>query len=186
MTLRRSPTKYTHALSKKILLLIEDKHTVTDIGKLEGMPNRRTIHRWRNSFPDFNDRFLISEQIRTSFFRDEILELTRFNVYDALKKKYSGIPDYEPNKNELLAENQRIRNRIDGLKFLTARFEGVKNSNAQISAASNVVNVISYSDNKDGGDTINVIPDLQPDNLKNFDDMSAADKANIDYFNKQK
>lgn len=186
MTTRRSPTKYTHALSKKILLLIEDKHTVTDIGNLEGMPNRRTIHRWRNSFPDFNDRFLISEQIRASFFRDEIDELTRVNAYDRLKQKYSWIDNYEPNKNELLSENQRIRMRIDGLKFLTARFEGVKNSNAQISAASSTVNVVSYTGNIQEGQTLSDMPDLQPDNLKNFDNMTAADKANIDYFNKQK
>lgn len=186
MTVRRSPTKYTHALSKKILLLIEDKHTVTDIGNLEGMPNRRTIHRWRNSFPDFNERFIISEQIRASFFRDEIDELTRVNAYDRLKQKYSWISDYEPNKNELLSENQRIRMRIDGLKFLTARFEGVKNSNSKISDSMSNVNVLSYKNDTQEHESIEHMPDLQPKNLKNFDNMSAADKANIDYFNKQK
>ena len=165
--------------------MIEDKMTISGICETEGMPNRRSIHRWRHQHPKFNEMMVVSEQIRLTHLVDEMMDMTseEGDIVDYLTHKYSR----EPSQRELNAENIRRRLRVDTIKFLSAKLyadrSGGQGNITQVDKVINVVNYASIKTEKPKG--VSIIPDLQPDYLKHAAMLTPAQQAQVDLVTKR-
>ncbi len=168
--------RFSNAIAKKILLNIEAKMTITKVCELPDMPDRRSIHRWRHQYPEFDINFKRSEAIRLSFLVDEMIELSDMDVINYLTKRDNEQPD----KTKIWAETSRIRLRVDVIKFLSANLYGAKRHDNQSSRPDNVVNVVNYTPAAQGitnKPATKHVQDLQPSHLKNYVMLTPAQQA---------
>lgn len=173
---RKKKIRYSYALTKKILKLVESKMTISKICEIEGMPDRRSVHRWRHEHPDFDRQMMLSEKIRLSFLVDEMIDITNEDVILRLTKQYHR----EPTKCELYAVTQQLRLRVDTIKFLSAKLYGTRQSDVELTKIDNQINVISYESIKTSKQIQNnYVPDLQPAHLKDTAALTVAQKAQI-------
>lgn len=170
--------RYSHAIAKKILLLIESKKTIARICEMPNMPEKRSIWRWRQEHEDFNEAFRRSEDIRLSGLVDEMIDLTEEDVIKYLKDK-GTVPD----KGAVFAETQRRRLRVDTIKFLAARLYGTHSREPEETKVSTVVNVVNYkpeTEVKEVGLAPKKVIDLQPAHLKSRTILTVAQQAQVD------
>ncbi len=175
---KKTQVRYSKKLCDEILLLIEQKKTLTYICKLEGMPSMRSIYGWRHKYPDFNERFKVSEEIRVSCLVDEMLDMTEEgkSAYDRLVKKLGC----EPSKGQLYSEEARIKERNGNTKFFVARLSGVRNDRKSDNQDSTPIVIKSYT--RDGAENSSekINQDLQPSHLKNYDSYSEQDRSKME------
>lgn len=70
------PTSYTKELSDKILALIADGQSVSEICRMEGMPARSTVMLWvAQDREGFSDRYAKACEARAYYWADEILDI---------------------------------------------------------------------------------------------------------------
>ena len=181
---RKKKIRYSYALTEKICKLIESGQTLATICKLEEMPDRRSVYRWRHEHAEFNVKFIVSEQIRLSALQDELLDSTRFmdtpTVYEILANRLKR----EPNKLESTSFNQQVRMRIEALKYMISKFGGAGASNIDAALNEKPVKVMDYKLEKAADapkDKRSNIIDLQPAHLKNVK-YTKAQQAQIDQF----
>lgn len=176
--------RFSMKLAAKICMMIGDKMTITGICETKGMPNRRSIHRWRHQHPKFHDMMVVAEAIRLSNFVDEMMDLTSVDddVIEYLTAKYFR----EPTQRELNAENIRRRLRVDTIKFLSAKLYADRSNSNNTTQIDKVVNVVNYASIKtDKPKGVSIIPDLQPDYLKHAAMLTPAQQAQVDMVTKR-
>lgn len=177
---RKRSIRYSYALTKKILSLVESKMTITKICELPDMPDRRSIHRWRHEHPDFHEKMKRSEDIRLSFLVDEMIDLTDDRATDYLRKIFKK----EPTRLEVADENIRRRLRVDTIKFLSAKLYGTKNYDVEVNNGDSVVNVLNYQPKTPDQELpTKIIADLQPAHLKKPMNLTPAQKAQLEASN---
>jgi hypothetical protein len=74
---RKLRTKYAPELALRICELVADGETLVDIGKMQGMPNRQTIHRWLAVYPKFFDAYERAREVSAQSFEEEALLMAR-------------------------------------------------------------------------------------------------------------
>ena len=176
--MRESSIRYSKVLARRVCDLIESKMTITEICKKIEMPDRRTIHRWRHKYPDFDERLIRSERIRLSFLVDEMIELTNEDMLVYLLDKNKRIPT----RIEVYAESSRRRLRVDTIKFLSAKLYGTKSYEIEQQHIDKVIQVVNYqsNDRSINENQKKFIPDLQPKELKYTPVLTPAQQAQVD------
>lgn len=66
---------YTIPLSEVICQHIREGKTLSQIASLEGMPNLNVLYRWRQMYPEFEDKVKAARRERAEIFHDKIVEL---------------------------------------------------------------------------------------------------------------
>lgn len=69
--------KYSPELALRICELVSDGETLVDIGKMAGMPNRQTIHRWLAVYPKFFDAYERAKEVSAQSFEEEAIMMAR-------------------------------------------------------------------------------------------------------------
>ncbi len=171
---RKKRIRYSDALGRRIMDLIEDKMTIKKISEMEGMPSPKSIHRWRHQKPDFHQKMCKSERIRKVNFEDEMIDLTNEDVGEYLINKLGRSPD----KNEIVLEMYQRRQRIDTLKFIVSKMYGTKPDEQSSHSYDRVINIVNYESQKtEEQKQLKVIPDLQPAHLKVNSNLTPAQQA---------
>lgn len=183
---RKRKPKYTKKLCKKILSLIEDKKTLAHICRLPGMPCRRTVYNWREKYPEFDDSFHVSEDIRLSGLIDEMIENTDISSYDRLCERLKE----EPSKAQLYSEENRIRERNNNTKFFASKMiTSIRRRDEKKDSQPTEFVIKSYQSetNIDGTKPLQgVVKDLQPQHLKTYDGYTDQQKEQMRQFNANK
>lgn len=181
---RDSQVRFSMKLAAKICVMIEDKMTIAGVSEVNGMPSRRSIHRWRHKHPKFHDMMVVSETIRLNNFVDEMMDLTSVegDIIEYLTGKYYR----EPTQRELNAEAIRRRLRVDTIKFLSAKLYADRSGSNNVTQVDKVINVVNYASIKtEKPKGVSIIPDLQPDYLKHAAMLTPAQQAQVDLVTKR-
>lgn len=99
--------RYSLKLANKICQRLENCETLTAICKDEDMPNERTVYRWVRDIDGFREMYNTARQTQVYKWSDEMMDLTN-----------APLPLI---KEEMVAEKERRRLRIDALKFQIAK-----------------------------------------------------------------
>lgn len=68
---------YSEKLASQIIELIEKGVSEAKIGKMAGMPDARTILRWKDKYPEFCRRSARARKVSAGTFREEALNVAR-------------------------------------------------------------------------------------------------------------
>jgi transposase-like protein len=77
---RKPQTEYTADLADRIIDQIIDGKTLKAIAKINGMPSRTMILKWRREFPEFGQLYDYAEDARADADADEVDEYARMIV----------------------------------------------------------------------------------------------------------
>ncbi len=69
------PSKYSETIAEKILSSYADGETLSTICKDKNMPKRNTVYRWRSSYPDFGEAYLLAQEEHVDALVDEAGEI---------------------------------------------------------------------------------------------------------------
>jgi transposase-like protein len=97
------PSKYSKIIAEEILSRYADGETLSKICKDKSMPKRNTVYRWRQSYPEFGEAYLLAQEEHV----------------DALVDEAGEIVDTELNP-------QRAKVRADQRKWLASRLNRQK------------------------------------------------------------
>jgi hypothetical protein len=74
---RNAPLLYSPKMIDKICNYIIEGKSVNAICRMRGMPNRTTIGKWLEKYPEFSDRYIRAKQIQTYFNADELMDMAK-------------------------------------------------------------------------------------------------------------
>ncbi len=80
------PSKYSEKIAEKILSRYADGETLSKICNCKNMPRRNTVYRWRQSYPEFGEAYLLAEAEHTDALIDEAGEIVDREVNPQLAK----------------------------------------------------------------------------------------------------
>jgi hypothetical protein len=65
------PSKFSKKIAEEILSRYADGETLSTICKDEHMPKRNTVYRWRQSYPEFGEAYLLAQEEHVDALVDE-------------------------------------------------------------------------------------------------------------------
>ena len=80
------PSKYSKKIADKILSRYGDGETLSKICKDKKMPKRNTVYRWRSSYPDFGEAYLLAQEQHVDALVDQAGEIVDTEANPQLAK----------------------------------------------------------------------------------------------------
>ncbi len=80
------PSKYNQSLGEEILSRYSNGETLTHICKDDDMPKRNTVYRWRLSYPEFGEAYLLAQEQHTDALIDEAGQIVDTELNPQLAK----------------------------------------------------------------------------------------------------
>jgi hypothetical protein len=111
---RHASDTYTPEIAEAICERIANGETLRAIGRDPGMPDKRTVLRWREAHPDFAPRYARAVSQRAEHWAEEIIEISDDSSGDRL-----GLPDGSSSTDQ--EHIQRSRLRVDSRKWLLSK-----------------------------------------------------------------
>lgn len=71
------PSKYSEELAQKICDLIEQGYSERQIEKMDGMPTRITIRKWKDDHPSFLSQSARAREISAEWYREQALDIAK-------------------------------------------------------------------------------------------------------------
>jgi len=107
------PSDYTPELAALICNRIQCGEGMAQICRTEGMPVERTVYRWLETRPEFQQMYARAREIQADYFVDEIIEISDDSRNDWMKREGELVTDHE--------HVNRSRLRVDSRKWAAAK-----------------------------------------------------------------
>lgn len=111
------PSEYSTEIGDKICERMKHGETLRAICRDDGMPDRSTVLRWCDKFPDFYGQYARAREALQDFWADEIVEIADDSTNDFMTIK-RGDEMVEVENKEIV---NRSRLRIDSRKWLMSK-----------------------------------------------------------------
>ena len=108
------PTTYTRARGERVCREMQAGRTLRDIEKLDDMPSRWTVCRWRRQFPQFEKAYAQAREMLHDHWADEILSIAD----DGSNDTYHTEEGDERTNHDVI---QRSRLRVDTRRWLLGK-----------------------------------------------------------------
>lgn len=77
---------YSKITCDHICNLVSEGHTLSEIGLMEGLPNKTCIQNWQREYPEFRQAMKVARELRAEVFHDKIVEVAK-NAKESTAKR---------------------------------------------------------------------------------------------------
>lgn len=144
------PCEYTEDKAAAICRRIGDGESLRAICSDDGMPDRHTVFRWLNAFPEFWAQYARARELQVEHWSHEILDIADETTHDTI-----ATDDGERPNNEYM---QRSRLRVDTRKWLMSklapRVYGDRIEHTGHGGGPLQVQVVKFTDDEPSGDGV--------------------------------